>query len=171
MKQSRFMSLVESCGNTATGFVMALVAQAIFWPMLGVHISHGQNLISVGIMTVLSVVRSLAWRRLMEAFHVRRPLSPAMRAIIAERIRQIEVEGWDAAHDDREHLPGEIAMAGGCYAISHTGLSGEKCSQPSLWPWSAGWWKPQDFRRDLVRAGALILAEIEKFDRNRRVKR
>jgi hypothetical protein len=34
-----------------------------------------------------------------------------------------------------------------------------------LWPWSVQWWKPKDRRRDLVRAGALIVAEIERLDR------
>ena len=35
----------------------------------------------------------------------------------------------------------------------------------TLWPWAAEWWKPKDCRRNLVRAGALILAEIERLDR------
>jgi hypothetical protein len=91
-----------------------------------------------------------------------------MQAVIAERFRQVEVEGWSAKHHDEAHLPGEIAMAGGCYAICHTTPSGEKCPRPSMWPWSLAWWKPQDFRRDLVRGAALIIAEGEKFDRHRR---
>ena len=36
---------------------------------------------------------------------------------------------------------------------------------PKNWPWDAGWWKPSDRRRNLVKAGALILAEIERLDR------
>lgn len=36
---------------------------------------------------------------------------------------------------------------------------------PQRWPWDAGWWKPSDRRRNLVKAGALILAEIERLDR------
>lgn len=36
---------------------------------------------------------------------------------------------------------------------------------PRGWPWGSSWWKPKDPRRDLVRAGALILAEIERIDR------
>jgi hypothetical protein len=28
------------------------------------------------------------------------------------------------------------------------------------------WWKPKDRRRDLVRAAALIIAEIERLDRD-----
>lgn len=33
------------------------------------------------------------------------------------------------------------------------------------WPWDAKWWKPKNTRRDLVRAGALIVAELERMDR------
>lgn len=36
---------------------------------------------------------------------------------------------------------------------------------PPTWPWGAEWWKPKEPRRDLVRAGALIIAEIERLDR------
>jgi hypothetical protein len=34
-----------------------------------------------------------------------------------------------------------------------------------IWPWDRKWWKPTDRRRDLVKAAALILAEIERLDR------
>jgi len=35
----------------------------------------------------------------------------------------------------------------------------------NLWPWGKEWWKPSDRRRDLVKAGALIAAEIDRLDR------
>lgn len=34
-----------------------------------------------------------------------------------------------------------------------------------LWPWDREWWKPKDRRRNLVRAAALLIAEIERLDR------
>jgi len=34
-----------------------------------------------------------------------------------------------------------------------------------VWTWERAWWKPTTRRRDLVKAGALILAEIERLDR------
>ncbi|EBP0408322.1 hypothetical protein JN58_23590 [Salmonella enterica] len=37
--------------------------------------------------------------------------------------------------------------------------------QPVNWPLSSVWWKPSSPRGDLVKAGALILAEIERGDR------
>ena len=36
---------------------------------------------------------------------------------------------------------------------------------PDDWPWSDKWWKPKDKIRDLVRAGALIAAEIDRLQR------
>lgn len=82
--------------------------------------------------------------------------------VLAERRRQIEAEGWTASHDDEYLLPGSLAAAAACYALSAAGL---KNAAPSGWPWSIEWWKPTTPRRDLVKAGALILAEIERLDR------
>ena len=82
-----------------------------------------------------------------------------------ERRRQIEVEGWTPEHDDA-HAGGELADAAACYAATlpltrPRGLFG----RAALWPWSASWWKPQGRRRDLVKAAALIVAELERLDR------
>ncbi|MDW3683898.1 hypothetical protein RA280_19550 [Cupriavidus sp. CV2] len=85
--------------------------------------------------------------------------SDAARDVLAERRRQMEIEGWTTEHDD-EHDKGELSMAGACYAIA-----GEIDRTPALWPWATAWWKPRDRRSNLVRAGALILAEIERLDR------
>jgi hypothetical protein len=41
----------------------------------------------------------------------------------------------------------------------------QKTFSPARWPWSQDWWKPTNPRRDLVKAGALIAAEIERLDR------
>lgn len=170
MKQSKLMSFIESCANTLSGFFISLFAQWLFLPFIGVPISFHQNLIFAIFMTFVSVARSFGWRRLMEALHVRRPLSPFMQAVIAERYRQIEQEGWSIEHDDG-YEPGELAVAGASYAIvayQHIDYPGEKVSCPNCWPWSRDWWKPTGFRRDLVKAAALISAEGEKFDRNRK---
>lgn len=83
--------------------------------------------------------------------------------VLAERARQIAVEGWTPAHDD-EHDGGELARAGAAYALMAT--QEHKASRvPGWWPWSLDCWKPKSRREDLVRAGALILAEIERLDR------
>jgi hypothetical protein len=168
VKQSRAMSFVESIINIAVGFGLSILCQALVLPALGVPMPWGVNFAFAGVMTVVSIARQFCLRRLFEALHIRRPLSPAMQAVIAERCRQIEAEGFDARHDQVEHWPGEIAAAGACYAL---GAGKELVTPPQGWPWTGQWWKPRDFRRDLVRAGALIVAEIEKFDRNRKPKK
>lgn len=91
--------------------------------------------------------------------------SPALVDISAERYRQISVEGWTFTHDD-QHNTGEIARAAACYALS---AGPEKVSDLSVihkfWPWEWRWFKPRSKREDLIRAGALIVAEIERLDR------
>jgi len=89
-----------------------------------------------------------------------------------ERTRQIESEGWTAAHDD-EHTECQLLDAAICYA----GMSGSLVMDPDsgseariglmeVWPWEPSWWKPSnDPIRNLVKAGALIAAEIDRMQR------
>ncbi|MBJ9054178.1 hypothetical protein I5446_00210 [Citrobacter freundii] len=88
-------------------------------------------------------------------------LSNAVQSVISERQRQQSVEGWTPEHDD-EHTEGEMAEAAACYAMF---ANNQGFSVPGLWPWAREWWKQSGQRRDLVKAGALILAEIERIDR------
>lgn len=86
--------------------------------------------------------------------------------IYEERQRQIDVEGWSPEHDD-EHSEGQMAMAAACYAVSNKTPGGVK-RDPfliSYWPWDLRWWKPTERRRDLIKAAALLVAEIERIDR------
>jgi hypothetical protein len=167
VKQSKVMSLIETLSGIAIGFGVSLAAQMWVLPLLGVAIDFHQNLEFALIMTVVSIVRQFGVRRLFEKLHIRRPLSPAMHAVIAERFRQIEGEGFGHTHDDA-HAAGELARAGACYlAIAGRG---EVSDPPRLWPWADQWWNPKDTRRDLVRGLALALAELERFDRKRKEK-
>lgn len=89
----------------------------------------------------------------------------AMTLIHTERRRQIVQEGWTEQHDD-EHDDGAMAKAAAIYHLHATG----KCrfgdnGIPLGWPWDAQWWKPKDPMRDLVRAGALYVAEKERLCR------
>jgi hypothetical protein len=84
--------------------------------------------------------------------------------IAAERGRQMEEEGWTPLHDD-DHVAGELAKAGGCYAIWSASTNRGKAGHPVQWPWSPHWFKPTTPRRDLIKAAALIVAEIERLDR------
>lgn len=100
----------------------------------------------------------------------KRPFTLAAQDVLTERQRQVTAEGWTPEHDDG-HGAGELALAASCYAaISSTKLNGvpslyEDDYPPPNWPWHSEWWKPADARRMLVKAGALILAEIERLDR------
>lgn len=78
--------------------------------------------------------------------------------VLAERRRQVEAEGWTATHDD-QHRSGELAVAAVCYAIY---IDSEP---PPMWPFDPTWWRPAGDRRNLVKAAALLLAEIERLDR------
>ena len=84
--------------------------------------------------------------------------------IAAERKRQVEGEGFASTHDDR-HRNDEMVKAAVCYALGMTYEFGNWGA--SLWPrsWDLRWWKPTTRRRDLIKAGALIVAEIERLDR------
>lgn len=94
--------------------------------------------------------------------------------IAAERTRQIQAEGWTPEHDD-EHTLGELADAGGCYAhvagAICRGASAEEFGADMMinecsWPFGESWWKPSDDEiPNLVKAGALIAAEIDRLQR------
>jgi hypothetical protein len=85
----------------------------------------------------------------------------AIQDVIAERERQMAIEGWTPEHDDK-HNYGEMAEAAACYLM---GAGRSYPRPPQQWPWLSKWWKPKDRRRDLVRAAALVIAEIERLDR------
>ena len=87
--------------------------------------------------------------------------NPALLDVISERQRQRAVEGWTSEHDDA-YQNSELADAAACYAIN---AHNQGLSTPAHWPWAPDWWKQSGPRRDLVKAGALILAEIERIDR------
>lgn len=85
--------------------------------------------------------------------------------ITAERQRQITEEGWTAEHDD-EHRHAELLEAAHCY--SHAARTGV-LHPPNGWPWEPSWWKPTDDPiRNLTKAGALIAAEIDRLQRQRK---
>lgn len=85
--------------------------------------------------------------------------------IVAERQRQQRKEGFTHDHDDT-HNSGALALAGAAYAISGSGSDTNFKHARMNWPFEPEWFKPQDGRqRNLVKAAALIVAEIERLDR------
>ena len=88
--------------------------------------------------------------------------------IAAERVRQEQQLGWTAEHDDK-HIAGDLALASRGYAGHAAGcLRGidVNTTPPAAWPFEAAAWKPSSAPvKDLVKAGALIAAEIDRIYR------
>jgi uncharacterized membrane protein (DUF485 family) len=57
-------SLIESITNIAIGYGVALLSQIVFFPMVGVKASMGQNITIGLIFTAVSLVRSYVLRRI-----------------------------------------------------------------------------------------------------------
>jgi hypothetical protein len=97
-------------------------------------------------------------------------MSRGVQLIAAERFRHEEVEGWTPGHD-AAHDGEEMALAAMCYACPPTlelrpvvDADGSPVP-PGQWPWSDDWWKPspEDRVRELVKAGSLCAAEIDRL--------
>jgi hypothetical protein len=108
------------------------------------------------------------------------PGSQAMVDVMAERRRQVDEEGFTAERDDALYKKGELAAASICYmlpAVTALGLLGSGYNHDDLgqlvvdskpgakWPWSKSWWKPKTIRTAMVKAAALLIAQIEQYDR------
>lgn len=101
----------------------------------------------------------------------------AIEDVLAERQRQIEVEGFSEAFDDKND-DGELAAAAFAYIDNYLsrawmilnlrhGLERyQRAPPPKRWPRTfLFFWKPKTPRYDLVRAAALLIAEIDRIDR------
>lgn len=82
--------------------------------------------------------------------------------IAQERQRQIDIEGFNRKHDSYINV-GDMSRAAICYIGNAF-----KFDTRGFWPWDSHWWKPspptkEGKIRDLVKAGALIAAEIDKL--------
>lgn len=79
--------------------------------------------------------------------------------VLAERQRQISVKGFNAERDDR-YAHQQLGDAAAHYALMAGGWK-----SLYVWPWAQSTFKQGTPREMLVKAGALILAEIERLDR------
>lgn len=96
--------------------------------------------------------------------------------VLTERLRQVRKEGWSAEHD-AEHGDGSLAMAAALYAapeplFKRSEDANDEVDDASFdyvdpWPWDKDWDKRSKHsrRRCLEIAGALILAELDRMDR------
>lgn len=107
---------------------------------------------------------------------------PGLQLIAEERQRQID-KGYTADHDDGVEADRQIARAANAYLDHYVrrawvftnefGLPGVANGPesyrnepvPDDWPWEDKDWKPTTPLSDLIKAGALIAAEIERVQR------
>lgn len=86
--------------------------------------------------------------------------------IAAERNRQL-IKGWTPEHDDK-HVDGEIGLAAALYAIPYQALTQDDfIALDMALTVRFNWDLPPepDHRKRLLKAAALMVAEIERFDR------
>lgn len=81
--------------------------------------------------------------------------------IKAERERQIQEEGYTVGHD-AGYSKDDLVLAAVCYALPSRLRPAD--DPPNGWPFDNEEWKPtpDDRIRELVKAGALIVAEIDR---------
>jgi len=84
--------------------------------------------------------------------------------IADERRRQIEDEGYTAEHDDKVDQPGELAAAA-CYYAARPEDTRAIQMYPPNWAGQHAKKKSKSRLRQLVVAGALIAAEIDRMQR------
>jgi hypothetical protein len=69
MTQKKRHSLLETCISTALGFGVALLTQAVVFPLFGLHTSGGQHVLIALIFTVVSIIRGYFVRRMFNYLH------------------------------------------------------------------------------------------------------
>ncbi len=93
--------------------------------------------------------------------------SAGIQELLVERRRQVRVEGLDPERD-QQYEEGELADAAATYAYwaYHLGQrKGTLDQTPRTWTLPPEQWKPASQRQMLIKAGALILAELDRLDR------
>jgi len=90
--------------------------------------------------------------------------------IKAERERQRRIEGWSDEHD-ATHTNAELSEAAASYlttAICQVRGNPVATARDAEWPFEPEAWNPsEDPIRNLVKAGALIAAEIDRLSKER----
>jgi hypothetical protein len=102
----------------------------------------------------------------------------SLQLITEERRRQVKEKGYDDKRDDSQDT-GELIQAAQCY-LDHVSLNSKvmdisdsynnnlklyrNVNRPENWPpeWTPESWNPDSPIRDLVKAAALIAAEIDR---------
>lgn len=95
-------------------------------------------------------------------------MKTAIELIKDERERHVSREGYTTEHDDM-HRNFELVRAAICYAepivvrVSTSAKNSRGQTVPFNWPFEYDSWNPKTYKEDLIRAGALIAAEIDRL--------
>jgi hypothetical protein len=179
------LELVQACGCTASeahqlvdyvfdrkigeqrqevGGVMVTLAALCLANALDMH-DAGE----VELARIWTKVEGIRAKQAAKPKHSPLPQANAIADVAAERARQVQALGWTPEHDDRHDQDLALPRAAACYALAGIGDSAPfwiARAGATEWVWPQQWqWKPKNRRADLVRAGALIVAEIERLDR------
>lgn len=68
--QSKFHSFLESVANIFVGFAIGVASQMFIFPVFGIHITFGENILMGIFFTVVSLARSYVLRRLFNRWHM-----------------------------------------------------------------------------------------------------
>jgi hypothetical protein len=78
-----------------------------------------------------------------------------------EREKQIVKHGYTVQNDVETTTTGELIKAAESYIESSEGFDGLGLDH---WPWNKMYYKPESMKRDLIKAGALIAAAIDRLN-------
>lgn len=144
------------------------------WPsgeLLAEHVHKwGEPVVGVDPADPIVVVHTMTCSRCKGVTSWTIEIGPGAEMIHAERIRQVVEERRDARQDDLQ-TAGELGRAAAAYAVPEAGRNYYRTRLgrmiPSFWPWPDAFWKPtpEDRIRELVKAGALCAAEIDRLTR------
>ena len=70
MGQTRRQSMIETAINIGSGYLLAMLTQAVLYPMYGIETSVGQDAGIAAVFTVVSIIRSYIWRRIFNRVHI-----------------------------------------------------------------------------------------------------
>lgn len=88
-----------------------------------------------------------------------------LRRIVAERREQMDLHGYDPTNDD-SYTGGELMMAANAYLLAALFPNSNPSTASVVWPWDDEAFKPaEDPRKNLMKAGALIAAELDRLYR------
>lgn len=82
--------------------------------------------------------------------------------IADERLAHVQRDGWTSSHDDA-HIDHELLWAAQCYIIEV--LDPGAAPHTGFWPENWVWQPEEDAIHNLVKAGSLIAAEIDRIKR------